>query len=168
MPSHEVGLATQQRPLESGAADRIRFPYGTVHWSIIGLHVFWDAWVHERDIVVPLGRVHDSPAIESRAAATYGLVMSGVPFALLGLPRGETVVLDGDGGGLFELEVDDGCVTVRARGGEDASNALRGALPSAVDSLVGRAPDLGEVLQGPAERVEALGQMRRFMMTPGG
>jgi hypothetical protein len=156
------------RRVNSGAADQIPFPYGTVPWSVIALHVFWDAWVHERDIVVALGRTHESSELESRAAAIYGLVMSGVPNGLLGTPLDETIALDGQGGGLFELEVRGATVTVRAGGEQDARDALRGPLPGVVDSLIGRDPNLADVLHGRAERVEALGKMRRFMLTPTG
>jgi uncharacterized protein (TIGR03083 family) len=154
------------RLVERRAAGRVPLPYGAVPWSIVVLHIFWDAWVHERDVVLALGREHESPGIESRAAATFGLVISGVPFTLLGTPLEETVVLEGDGGGRFRLEVRDETVTVTVNGEDEASDALRGALPGVVDSLIGRAPELGEVLHGPTERVQQLGMLGRFMRTP--
>jgi uncharacterized protein (TIGR03083 family) len=151
---------------ECNAADQLPFLYGTVPWSIVVLHGFWDAWLHERDIVIPMGRLHESPEIESRAAATYGLVMSCVPFALFGTPFDETVVLDGDGGGLFQLEARESTVTTWVGGDEDSRDPLRGALPDVVDSLLGRGPQLTAVLHGPAERVEALGTLRQFILAP--
>ncbi|MEV7626889.1 maleylpyruvate isomerase N-terminal domain-containing protein [Actinoplanes sp. NPDC089786] len=30
-----------------------------VHWSVFSLHIFWDAWLHESDIAVALGRPVD-------------------------------------------------------------------------------------------------------------
>jgi hypothetical protein len=89
-----------------------------------------------------------------------------VPFRLLGTPCKETLVLEGDGGGRFRLEVRDETVTVTVNGEEETGEALRGALPGVVDSLIGRAPDLGEVLHGPAERVQQLGMLGRFMRMP--
>jgi uncharacterized protein (TIGR03083 family) len=145
------------------AGDRVLLPYGAVPWSIVVLHVFWDAWVHERDVVLPTGRGHGSSEIESRAAAVFGLLTSGLPFMLVGTPLDETVVLDGDGGGCFRLEVRDETVTVLVNGEEEAGEALRGALPGVVDSLIGRAPELREVLHGPADRVQRLGRLGRFM-----
>jgi uncharacterized protein (TIGR03083 family) len=161
-----VLLDEVDRLVRRRAVDRVPLPYGAVPWSIVVLHVFWDAWVHERDIVLPLGRVHESPEIESRAAAAFGLIISGVAFRLLGTPLYETVVLEGDGGGVFRLDVRDETVTVSLDGEERGGDALRGALPDVVDSLIGRAPQLGEVLHGPADRVAPLGTLGRFMRTP--
>jgi hypothetical protein len=115
---------------------------------------------------VPLGREHESSEIESRAAAAFGLLISGVPFTLLGTPLDETVVLEGEGGGRFRLDVRDGTITVSVNGDEETGEALRGRLPDVIDSLIGRAPELGEVLHGPAERVQQLGMLGRFMRTP--
>jgi uncharacterized protein (TIGR03083 family) len=151
--------------VDRGSVDDQRpFLYGPVPWSIVALHVFWDAWIHERDIVVPAGPHPDSPAIESRAAATYGLSVSCVPAA----PITETVVLEGDGGGVFRMEANDGTVTTSVSDGPAAEDALRGSLPEVVDSLIGRGPELTAVLDGPPERVERLGMLRAFMLMPVG
>src|SRR5207249_3751140 len=86
----------------------VQWLYGPLPWSIAVLHVFWDAWVHERDIVVPLRGPHEAPAVESRAAATYGLLMGCSPAIVAGAPLDETVDLAGDGGGMFRLEARNG------------------------------------------------------------
>lgn len=158
--------------------------YGTVPWSVAVLHLFWDAWVHERDILVPLQRQHESPAVESRAAAIYGLAMSCLPALLQDAALEETVVLTGDGGGTFRLEARNdprdgrqltvvgyraaGKVTITVDGDGDGSDVepLRGALADVVDSLVGRSPELAEVLHGLPERVQRLGMLRAFMLLP--
>lgn len=168
-----------------GAAADVQWLYGPVPWSIAALHVFWDAWVHERDILIPLGQPQDSPAVESRAAATYGLLMAALPTLAVGRSLDETVVLAGDGGGVFRLEahgdmqsgrqftmagypaegtiwitVDDGHSTGRE------AELLGGTLINVVDSLVGREPELTEALQGPPERVQRLSMLRAFMLSP--
>jgi hypothetical protein len=50
----------------------------------------------------------------------------------------------------------------------DVSNSepLWGALNEVVDSLVGRGPELAEVMRGPPERVQRLGMFRAFMLQP--
>jgi len=151
------------------------FLFGPVPWSIVVLHVFWDAWVHERDILVPLRRRHESPAVEARAAATYGLTIGCVPVLLAGTPfrwsgasrrpLDETVVLAGDGGGIFRLEAGDGKITITV--GDGDVEPLRGVLADVVDSLVGRGPELTEGLTGPPERVERLGMLRAIMLRSG-
>ena len=157
-----------ERLTEGGGSDRCVMPYGEVPWSIVVLHVFWDAWVHERDILVPQGRSQDSPEVESRAAAAFGLFVSGLPSKLLGTTIDEVVVLNGTGGGVFALGVRDDTITVTISADADgkAADALRGDLPDVVDSLIGRGPTPSEALHGPAERAERLGGMRRFMRTP--
>jgi hypothetical protein len=154
-----------ERLMASGAELEVPFPYGTVTWSIIPLHAFWDAWVHERDILFPLGHRQGSPPIESRAAAVYGIVMSGVPNRLVGTDLEEVVLLEGDGGGSFRLNAGGGAVSVQICDGEASGDALRGPLPEVVDSMAGRGPQLSDVLAGPKERVDRLALLRRFMMS---
>ncbi len=43
---------------------------------------------------------------------------------------------------------------------------LGGTPYNAVDSLVGREPELNEVLNGPPEGVQRLGMLRAFMLAP--
>lgn len=158
-----VLLEEVDRRADRGADDRVRFVYGNVAWSALALHVFWDAWVHERDILLPQGRPHMSPEIETRAAAAYGVVMSGAPSVLLGRSLDEAFQLQGPGGGMFHLRVDDGVVTTTLTDDAVAADPLRGQLPVVVDSLVGRGAELTEVLHGPIERVERVAVLRRFM-----
>jgi uncharacterized protein (TIGR03083 family) len=149
---------------------RLPFLYGPVPWSIAVLHIVWDAWVHERDILLPLRRRHEAAAIESRAAASYGLTFAGsLAVVVDGTRLDERIVLAGDGGGAFRLETLDGTVTATV--GDDDCDAvdtepLRGALADVVDSLVGRGRELTDALRGPSARVERLGMLRAFVLPP--
>jgi hypothetical protein len=154
-----------ERLFDSGTELEVPFPYGTVTWSVIPLHAFWDAWVHERDILLPLGRRPGSPPAESRAAAAYGIVMSGVPNRLLGTEVDDVLVLEGGGGGPFHLSAGGGAVSVQVGSIDASGDVLIGRLPEVVDSMVGRGPELSEVLSGPNERVDRLVLLRRFMMS---
>lgn len=153
------------RHLSDGTSAPLPFLYGPAPWSIAVLHVVWDAWVHERDIVLPLRRRHESPPAESRAAAAYGLTLACVPVMLQRTRLDESVELAGDGGGLFRVEGSGATMTTTVC---DASrdDALYGILPEVVDSLVGRGDELTGVLRGPRERVERLGMFRAFMLLP--
>jgi uncharacterized protein (TIGR03083 family) len=178
-------LGEVDRHVRDATGVEVPWFYGPVPWSIAALHLFWDAWVHERDILVPLRRAHESPTVESRAAATYGLTMGCLPAIVLGAPLDETVVLSGNGGGMFRLHVHTdrpsgrqlrlagyraaGNVTITAGNGDGdraGPQPLRGRLVDVIDSLVGRGADLNEVLHGPPERVERLGMLRAFMLPP--
>jgi uncharacterized protein (TIGR03083 family) len=158
-------LAEVDALADHAATKTVDMPYGTVPWSFVVLHLFWDAWVHERDIVISRGDSHPSTAAESRVAAIVGLVMAGMPSKLLGAPLDETLLLSGDGGGLFRLVVDDGVITVTVDG-PAVNDALRGTLGAVVDSMVGRPPALADVLAGPSERIRVLGTFGRFMESP--
>lgn len=167
-----------------GTATEVHWIYGSVPWSTAVLHVFWDAWIHERDILLPLGEPHDSPPIESRAAAAYGLLMAVLPTLAAGGSLKEVVALSGQGGGSFLIEADGGTGgrplslaglpvegTVTVKGADDdaagrVDGALTGTLVEVVDSLVGREPDLTQALHGPPDRVQGLGFLRAFMLTP--
>lgn len=161
------------RHFRDGTQAQLPFLYGRVPWSVVALHVLWDAWVHERDILLPLGRPHDVPAVESRAAAAYALALASLAAPMLGGTQrdesNQTVLLAGDGGGTFRLDAHDETITVAADDregyGSDA-DPLRGALADVVDSLVGRGPELADVLRGPPAAVERLGTLRAFMLLP--
>src|SRR5262245_3007456 len=45
--------------IHDGGDELLPGPYGPLHWSSFASHLFWDAWLHERDIVVPLGLPHN-------------------------------------------------------------------------------------------------------------
>lgn len=160
--------------------------YGAVPWSIAVLHLFWDAWIHERDILLPLGEQQTSPAHEQRAAAAYGILIASLPNVALGRSFAEELVLSGSGGGWFGLEVRSGggdarqltmvglpasgTVSVTAAEDVDPESAsaapLTGRLVDVVDALVGRDPELLAALAGPSERVERLSIFRNFMLAP--
>jgi uncharacterized protein (TIGR03083 family) len=164
----------------TGPAD-VEWVYGTVPWSIGVLHVFWDAWLHERDILIPLGQPQQSTAAESTAAAVYGLVMASLPILAIGGGYDATVQLSGDGGGAYRLQAEIGpdggrtfslaglpakgtiTVTVDKSAADDDSGQLSGTLEGAVDFLCGR--DV-EPLTGPPEPLGQLSMLRAFMLTP--
>jgi uncharacterized protein (TIGR03083 family) len=153
----------------------VPFLYGPVPWSVAVLHIVWDAWVHERDIVLPLGRHHDTPAVEARSVAAYGLALAGGASAMLGGGHlDEVLELSGEGGGQFRVAIRTHqghaqfTVTCDTEGmaTDPAAEPLRGELAHVVDALVGRQPDLADALHGPAERVQALTPFRTLMLSP--
>ena len=163
----ERTTATQVQAIEefarSGADRCIPGAYGDLHWTMFVLHVFWDSWLHERDVVLPLGRPHDSSEIENRWAAAYGVSIAAVPTLMIepGVRVGERIGLQGAGGGAFALDVL-GEVRVSFDGAIQPDD-LRGELGPVLDSMAGRGPELDEVLHGPSERVARLAYVRAFL-----
>lgn len=132
-------------------------PYGPAHWSVVTVHVLWDAWIHERDILLadggePIG-VSGSVA-EQRLTTMYGALMTAVPGVKFGMPLAATMTLDHGDAPLFHLDVhgDAGELAVVEVGELDAPD-LRGDLLAFADSLGGRGEPLVDVLTGPADLV---------------
>jgi uncharacterized protein (TIGR03083 family) len=159
--------AVQVRAIEefarSDADRRVPGPYGELHWTMFVLHMFWDSWIHERDVVVPLGRQHESSASENRWAALYGVSLASVPTLMIepDLRVRERFHLEGTGGGVLVTEIHD---EVRVSLDDmPRPDDLHGELGSVIDSLGGRGRDLGEVLAGAPERVARFGYVRGFL-----
>jgi uncharacterized protein (TIGR03083 family) len=136
-------------------------PYGPIHWTTFALHVFWDSWLHERDVTLPLGLAHGAGAYENTLAALYGILLAGVPLGTSGATATETFMLDGVGGGGYRLDAAEETRTTTTD--EIDVDALSGELAPVVDSLSGRDAELADVLDGPPERVARLGYVRAFM-----
>ena len=51
-------------------------PAGHVDLTAIAHHALWDAWVHERDILLPLGRTQDEEPDEIVASLRYAAALS--------------------------------------------------------------------------------------------
>jgi uncharacterized protein (TIGR03083 family) len=52
-------------------------PLGFVPWWLSVLHIFWDSWLHERDILLPLGRTPPEKPDELAPVFTYALTLAG-------------------------------------------------------------------------------------------
>ena len=113
-------------------------PYGPLHWSTLGAHLFWDAWLHERDIVARarLARTSRSAA-EDRLAALYGLAISSTAPTFFGSPSRSR-----------SSSADRARASTRSRPGRTPRRAARGGTGEAataqaelgpfLDSLAGR------------------------------
>lgn len=115
---------------------RAEGPPGHLSLRCIALHALWDSWVHERDVLLPLGRpVVDEPD-EIRGSLRYVAAL-GPAFSLASGPAGRTgaVVVDAtDPDDRFVVELG---ASVRLHDGDAPEGAL---------VLEGRALDLVEAL----------------------
>lgn len=138
-----------------------RLPYGTVDWTVLLLHGFWDSWLHERDILLAQGREHPTDGDAAGYAAAYGLFMAAAVAAMTGRPVRARLGLSGPGGGVFDLD-DRGGVTLTATWG-----AAAGPLAAeTADALAGRAPLAAVLGDLPASSCAALARMGDFFNTP--
>jgi len=118
--------------------------YGPAHWSVNVVHVFWDSWLHERDIMLPLGLPAESTPDEQRLASIYGLLMAMVPARMMDQTFAASVRFD---------RTPAVAVTAAHEAGQftsaetlESSTALDGELCSLVDSLSGRGAPLRDLL----------------------
>jgi uncharacterized protein (TIGR03083 family) len=70
-------------------------PPGHVSLHALALHALWDAWVHERDIVLPLGLPPVVETDEVRASLRYVAALGPALSATRGSVRTGTLVIDG-------------------------------------------------------------------------
>jgi Mycothiol maleylpyruvate isomerase N-terminal domain len=132
-----------------------------VDWRLFVTHMFWDSWLHERDLLLPAGRVPVTDQTETRLAAAYGLLTAGLMAGASGVPFEATLVLSGAGSGRYQVTADglDVTVDVTAR----LSSSSQGDAAAVTDALAGRGPRLGEVLDVTAEVVAVLSEVGSFL-----
>lgn len=152
--------------LAASTADRgnevVAGPYGPVHWTIFTTHVFWDAWLHERDVTEALGRSRPWPEGEA-LAALYALLFASVPALFNGRHLEVTVALTGAAGRAYLASVVPGRVALRAADDRIGLADLRGDLVAVVDALAGRGQEVEVVLEGPDDLRRPLTWLRPIL-----
>jgi uncharacterized protein (TIGR03083 family) len=155
-------LVVARRRLAEGRSFDVFLPYGAMDWTVLVLHGLWDAWVHERDIM--LMRVTEHPGSDDATfyATAYGLFLAAsVASVFAGDEVQEQLTLGGAGGGVFDVDTR-GAVAVTAM------QVTVAGPPAAVvvDALAGRSP-IDHALAGlaPSSRT-ALSRVAVFFNTP--
>lgn len=130
-------------------------PVGRQPWHRSLLHGLFDSAVHERDVLVPLGRAPEPapPAAEVTAIAAYQVLLVGRFLAVVGTPI--DLALHLDGGPSLRFRVDGPVVSVQPGGTDGAAVVARGEVDAVLDAMVGRG-DLGAALDAPPEVVTAM------------
>jgi len=154
-------LACTRDRLARGHRFDVHLPYGPMDWTILMLHLFWDSWIHERDVLVARGVEHPTSDDATGYAAAYGVFISAAVAALFGDPVRETMTLGGNGGGVFDLG---GCDAVTLT----VSRQQAAGPPAAevTDALAGRAPTAAVLGALPASTRTALSHLGDFLNTP--
>jgi uncharacterized protein (TIGR03083 family) len=123
-------------------------PPGHVPLHALVRHALWDAWVHERDVMLPLGLAPVEEPDEIALSLEYVAALSPAFLAMFGSSRPGTLVVDGtdpDTHVVVELGTE-----VVVHDGDATDDALRLAGPSValVEALSARAPFPCEVDDG--------------------
>ena len=146
----------------SGDEFRIEGPLGRQPWPAGLLHGIWDVWLHERDILIPLGRPVPEVAGEVRLVLLYSLRMIGYIATAFGKTAGVTLAVSGAYDGALRLDAAD-TLSVHALGaGHLQEPVLRGDAAIAADALCGRG-ELAAALDGPADALETVSVLRLIL-----
>ena len=154
-------LALARGRLAQGHSFNVRMPYGPVDWTVLMLHAFWDSWIHERDVLLARGAGHPTDGDATFYATAYGLFIAAAVASMLGGQIQESLILGGDGGGIFEVD-NRGGVTLTV-------HRATGAGPRAAevaDALAGRAQITAALPELPDCSHAALSCMADFFHTP--
>ena len=139
----------------------VRLPYGPMDWTILMLHIFWDSWLHERDVLLARGREHPTDDDATYYATAYGLFISAAVASMFGGPVRETLTLGGDGGGIFQLDTCGGVTLIGTRVTTAGSPADQVA-----DALAGRTETSTALGELSLSSRKALSHLANFFNTP--
>jgi uncharacterized protein (TIGR03083 family) len=170
VPDEEVrqryltSTAAMAEELEGAGPQRFgetsRSPAGRVPWWMSVVHVGWDSCIHERDVLLPLGRAVEPPPEENELCLAYSLVMASF-FA----DRDEPLAVRLGG---LELVRADGLVVVRPLTDttRDDEAAGPGTLTlsdpvQVIDAMAGRG-SLEDAVTGDPLTVRRIGGLARF------
>jgi hypothetical protein len=138
-------------------------PYGQIHWSVLSAHVFWDAWLHDRDVTEVLARGGPSTPAEDPVAAFYSLLIASMPAVRVKHHFALSVALAGGDGTGYAASVVPGRVSLRDGEAPDGCD-LGGELGAVADALAGRGPELELVLHGEPSLLEPLTWLRARLL----
>jgi len=154
-------LACARGRLARGSRFDVHLPYGPMDWTVLMLHVFWDSWIHERDVLLPRNAEHPTSDDATGYAAAYGLFISAAVASLFGDPVRDTLTLSGNGGGIFDLD-SRGAVTLTV----SREHAPGPPAAEVTDTLAGRAPAAAVLGALPGSTRTALSHLADFFTTP--
>ncbi|MFZ6005192.1 MAG: maleylpyruvate isomerase family mycothiol-dependent enzyme [Actinomycetota bacterium] len=128
-------------------------PPGHVSLRAVVLHALWDSWIHERDVLIPLGDDTVEEADEVVGCLTYSAAIGPALLAAGGSTRPGSLAIDATEPSL-QLTVELGATAVVRAGAGDAG----------VPCISGRAVDLVEGLSFRAPLDHGLGTEHEWML----
>ena len=149
--------------VESLGEDDLRLtaesPAGHVPIEHVLDHALWDSWVHERDVLLPLGQAPAESPDEVRTSLRYAAAL-GPGFGVMygAAPVDPTVVEATDIGERFVVTVEDGQVRLHRGAAPEGAGEITGAGAELVELLSFRNTS-GAVPPAVAALLEGLGQV---------
>ena len=155
-------LVVLSHRLAEGHSFDVFLPFGAMDWTVLVLHSLWDAWVHERDVMLLRDTEYRSDDDSTFYAAAYGLFLAAaVASVFAGDEFREQLTLAGAGGGVFDVDTQGAVVVTATR------VTVAGPSTSAVaDALAGRSSIDHALPELPSGSRAALSRMAVFFNTP--
>jgi len=135
-------------------------PLGWVPWPLAVNHLLWDSWLHERDVLVPLGRAPEPDPLEVHLVGSYQLVILGAVLSRFGATATVDLRLEGACGGAHRLRVGDGVAVDHPVEPPGEQGCIRGDAVAVIEAMSGRG-ELAGLARGPAEMLTVAGLLGR-------
>lgn len=149
------GLVAAIEGLDGAGWDALaECPVGHVPNRLVAHHALWDAWVHERDILLPLGLTPPAEPDEVLASLRYVAALS--PAFALSLQPEQT--------GTLALEVSDPDATVVVTAQDSVIHVTSGPVPDRAAVIHGPAVELLEALSVRSHFDHGLGDDHRWLV----
>lgn len=156
-------LMAVERARDLGVAPFMQIPVGHVSLTFAVLHLLWDSWLHERDVLEPLNRSPVYPTDEVRLVAGYALLLAGISISSATTSHQRCgIVLDGPGGGHYRVEVEETIHVEVGAPGPAVGAVLQGPILSTIDALAGRG-HLEDMVNGPSDVIRLFGVFSTLM-----
>ena len=139
-------LAAARALAAAGVEEEADTPLGWVPWPLAVNHLLWDSWLHERDLLLPLGAAPAPDPGEVGLVASYQLVPLGSILARVGVRCRIDLRLAGTGGGAYRLDVGDAVAVDHPTEPPGAEGCIRGDAVTVIEAMSGRG-DLAAVAE---------------------
>ncbi len=170
--SAAVALASVLDPLtDEQWRNRMESPLGHLPMVFSAGHMFWDSWLHERDILEPLGMAMPIAADELLAVTGFSLAFAGLQGGTLDDPNpvgpgpdapiDATVTFDDLASVALRIRIDTAIEISRADRAEGTTSA--GSAAEFVDACAGRAPLLPVLDRLPDDLAAQIGRAAQVL-----
>ncbi|HEX6492785.1 MAG TPA: maleylpyruvate isomerase family mycothiol-dependent enzyme [Candidatus Dormibacteraeota bacterium] len=141
-------LATARDLAARGVEVEADTPLGWVPWPLAVNHILWDSWLHERDVLLPLGRAADPDPVEVHLVGSYQLVILGAVLSRFGASATVDLRLEGACGEAQRLRVGDEVAVDHPAEPPGEEGCIRGDAVAVIEAMSGRG-DLASLARGP-------------------
>jgi len=153
-------LAAARELAARGVEDEADTPLGWVPWPLAFNHLLWDSWLHERDVLLPLGMAPDPEPAEVRLVGSYQLVILGAVLSMFGMRTTVDLRLEGTCGEAQRLRVGDEVVVDHPAEPPGEEGCIRGDAVGVIEAMSGRG-DLAGLARGPEPMLQIAGVLGR-------